>query len=276
MTTIVRYAEIGLKGKNRVSFEKRLVENIEKCLKHYNIVFEKITRPRGRILVHTDDSCKQLSLVFGIASFSNAKVFDSFDEIADFAASLVKGKTFCVRCQRLDKSYSKNSSEVEREIGAKIVEKTGAKVKLKNPDIEVGIEIIDGKLYVFTEKNRGLGGMPVGSQGKVVVFVDKPEANIAGLLMMKRGCLPIIAKMKDIDVSLLKEFMPGLNIEEKSVDKIEEALALAEKVRGMVIADTIDKITKIETDVLVLRPLLTVDIQEIKNDFIKAKEAKQN
>ncbi|MFC1800761.1 THUMP domain-containing protein, partial [Nanoarchaeota archaeon] len=185
---IIRYSEIGLKGKNRFFFEKKLVSNIKYCLKQNNIEFSKVTKPRGRIMVHTDKTCQMLKNVFGISSVSHTKEFLTYDDLKQSLPTIPSKNSFRVSTQRLDKNFKMTSQEVNRELGALIQEKTNAKVDLKNADITVGIEIIENQFYLYTKTIAGYGGLPLGTEGKVYVLVEDETSLLAAWLVMKRGC----------------------------------------------------------------------------------------
>lgn len=187
---IVRYGEIAIKGGKRRDFERKLAENIEKVLRRKGIEgTAKVIR--GRILVDApDEAAKIIAKVPGVVSVSPARVMD-YDEVPAYLREALRGfnvKSFKVETQRLDKTFLKTSVEVNKELGAFVVKEFGWKVDLENPELVIGIEIINGKAYVFFEKIKGVGGLPVGTQGKVVVLlsggIDSP---VAAFLMLKRG-----------------------------------------------------------------------------------------
>ena len=95
-----------------------------------------------------------MSKIFGIASYSYADVLDiDMDLINKKALSLVKpGKTFRITCQRIDKSLKSKSIDIERSVGEYVFENSNNKVNLKNPDINIQIELFNNHAYVFTEK----------------------------------------------------------------------------------------------------------------------------
>jgi thiamine biosynthesis protein ThiI len=199
---IVRYAEIALKGKNRIQFEKRLVHNISLTLRNKNIAFKKIHFRRGRIFIQTENLVPELADVYGIASFSYSEsCFPELDEIKKFADSVIenyiksdcKFDTFRVSANRMDSSIKQTSMDLNIALGDYINTKYGRKVKLKGADLELSVEIFEGKAYVFTQKQQGSGGLPVGSTGKVIVLADRDHAFVAAKLMMKRGSRVIFA-----------------------------------------------------------------------------------
>ena len=187
---IVRYGEIGLKGKNRKYFEELLARNIERKLKRYG--FSPRTEIlRGRIFVYApDEAAFYISKCPGVVSVSPAKEMDyeSIFPYLDEALKHYKPESFKVETHRVDKSYPKKSQEINEEVGSYIVDKFGWKVNLRDPELVVGIEIINSKFYIFFEKIPGVGGLPVGSAGKLVLLISPGiDSPVAGYLMLKRG-----------------------------------------------------------------------------------------
>lgn len=242
---IIRYREIALKGKNRINFELQLRENIRDCLRKNNIPFINIFRSRGRLLVVTDSDCPQLKNVFGIASYSNAVETEAeIDKIKNLALSFYKSGTFRITCKRMD-DFQYSSQELAGEVGFYIIEKTNAKVSLKNPDTEIVIELFNSKAYIFTEKIECFGGIPVSRECNVILLLQNEKSIDAGLKMMKRGCALNIYKEKDVDYSRLKEYEYGFTIKE---------LQCIHDNAIVVVADELDSIK--EYPYFVLRPLI--------------------
>ena len=213
---IVRYGEVGIKGGKRREFERKLRDNILAALRRKGIEGRaKIIR--GRILVDAPDEAAQIiAKVPGVVSVSPAREMD-YEEIPAYLKEALKDynpRSFRVDTQRLDKTFLKTSMEVNREIGAFIVENFGWKVDLKNPELVVGIEIIAGKAYVFLEKLRGVGGLPVGTQGKVFLLSGGIDSPVAAFLMLKRGA-EVIAVHFD-------QGLNARNVVEKVVDILED------------------------------------------------------
>lgn len=241
---IVRYKEIAVKGKNRIDFEKYLKNSIKDCLKKNQVSFEKVIRVRGRILIFTNEQCDNLKYVSGISSFSYATE-NSFnlDSLKEKALSLYSKGTFRISCQRMQDFYL-SSKDVEAEVGAYIVEKTNAKVKLKGFDIDIHIELINDKAYIFTNKIQGMGGIPVNSDSRVILLLENKDSINAGIKMIKRGCMVDIFKKNDIDYSELKKYEYGFRIYER--DKISGEV--------VVVSDTLESMH--EYPWFVLRPLI--------------------
>ncbi len=190
---ICHYHEIGLKGENRRFFEEKLVENIKKALPARS--FEFVKRISGRIIIKSNKEgigdC--LENVFGIAYF--ARAFSCRQEMADIkkkAFDILKNqkfKTFKIAAQRSKKEFPLTSQEINEQVGEFILRKaSGIGVDLEKPDLTCFIEIVDKYAFLYLEKVRGPGGLPVGCSGKAVALlsggIDSP---VAAFRVMKRG-----------------------------------------------------------------------------------------
>jgi len=261
---IVRYSEIGLKGKNRIVFEKKLIDNIKDCLKKNKIKYRKIQRLRGRIIIFTEQELNCLKYVFGISSFSHALVIEP--EIREVERAVLKQagnkqfKTFRVSAQRLNKDFSLTSPEIERTIGSFVCEKFNKNVSLKNFDLEIDIEILN-KAYVFTERVKGLNGLPVSVEGKVVSLIEDKNSLLASLLIMKRGCSVIPVSLKKTDINLIKKFAYGFEPELIIIKNIKELDEIAEEhnARAVVVGQTLKNFKELKLKTMVLRPLIGFD-----------------
>lgn len=192
MLVLAQYGEIGIKGKNRPGFEKLLLSNIREAI---GSMLTSAKVRDSRVLLEVDGDAEEirsrLTKVFGIEWFAFAKECrKDVDEIWEtVAGENLAGKSIAVETKRVDKSFPMKSQELSSEIGARIVKKFGCKVDLVNADVKISI-IIGRNAYIYTEKIKGLGGLPVGSSGKVLCLlsggIDSP---VAAWMMMKRGCL---------------------------------------------------------------------------------------
>jgi thiamine biosynthesis protein ThiI len=271
---IVRFAEIGLKGKNRSFFEKALIRNIKICLDAHKIKYSDITKPHGRVLIATADPCHCLKNVFGIASFSDA-INAGFDiesakkQALKLAKDLNPEKTFRVTCQRLDKNFPVTSKDFQIDVGGFIQEKTKAKAKMKGFDLNIQAEIIDNFIYLFTEKIPGQGGLPVGVEGTVIVLLETESSLLAGLLMMKRGCKIIPAAFKTTDIELLKSYAYGTRIELKIIKDVSELdnLAKQSKAKAVIVGDLLENIQEYNIQAQVLRPMVAYTEKKIEEEL---------
>lgn len=270
---LVRYGELALKGKNRINFENKLSDNIKKAVK---CGVKKIS---GRFIVYLKDNkdFNDIRRVFGIISISLAEEIElDINEINKEALKQAKNKkfdTFRITVQRLQKKL-KPSPELEREIGAYIVDKTGKKVKLKNPDLGIFIEIAE-KAYVFTEKARCFGGLPTGIEGKVAVFFDeKTKADksvLAGLLMMRRGCDVFPFLTKRTDIALLREYGSKKPLFVKNIKEMEKE-AKKKECRAIAVGYTLKEIKDLDTSLVVLMPLVNFTEKGINEKLIDFKK----
>ena len=193
---LVHYGEIGLKRGNRSYFEKKLAQNIKMSLKGMGCT--EVRRIYGRLLVmlHPEAAIEKirerLGKVMGIAHFELVlAVEQTLDAIQDAALELVKDrqfKTLKVETKRANKRFPLTSPEVSAAVGAHLLSATGASADMHTPDLRCNIEIVDEAAYIYVEKIRGIGGLPVGASGKVLVMlsggIDSP---VAAWRMMKRG-----------------------------------------------------------------------------------------
>jgi len=186
---ICHYGEIGIKGKNRRFFEKKLASNIKSFLPEATVY-----SPRGRVLVFSDDKNikKKLKRVFGISYFSFARIVPS--KVEDIEKEVLRQaekenfESFRITVKRSDKSFPVSSMELASKLGERVREETKKKVDLENPDLNCIVEITPEETYVYPGKIKGPGGLPVGVSGKVVSLlsggIDSP---VSSLLMAKRG-----------------------------------------------------------------------------------------
>lgn len=199
---IVRYGEIGTKSRQtRRWFENILMNNIREALLSEEIDFKKVEAKHGRILVRTNrakEATEVLTRVFGIVSLSPAMEVDAeLEKINRTALKLFRKKKrelnlekpkFRVTARRITKEFPLKSPEIQAKVGEYILENEDSEVNLHEYDIEVGVELMEGKAYIFVDKIRAWGGLPIGTQGKVVALlsggIDSP---VAAFLMMKRG-----------------------------------------------------------------------------------------
>jgi tRNA uracil 4-sulfurtransferase len=192
---VVHYHEIGLKGRNRGYFERRLVQNLTSMLDptaHRGV--EVLT---GRLVVHTDgepgpEVLDATRRTFGVASCSPAICVDADVEAMTSAALELLGprtyETFAVVARRATKDFPLTSHEINVELGAAIQAATGAGVNLGAPDAAVHVEVVGKRAFVYVDRIEGPGGLPVGVSGKVVSLlsggIDSP---VATYRILKRG-----------------------------------------------------------------------------------------
>ena len=190
---LVRYGEITLKDSwTRQNWERILASNIAFSL-HKAGVEHKVIRGEGRIFVHTPDvrASEIAARVFGVVSTSPARTVSSdLEEMSRLAVEIAlqsKPATFAIRPRRTGVSIS--SEQIGRAVGEAVRQATGASVDLDDPELEIFVEARRDRTYVFTEVVKGLGGLPLGSQGKMLVLISGGiDSPVAAWMMMKRGC----------------------------------------------------------------------------------------
>ncbi|MBI2578990.1 MAG: tRNA 4-thiouridine(8) synthase ThiI [Candidatus Aenigmarchaeota archaeon] len=201
MSILVHYSEIGTKGNNRPFFENTLVRNIGKALN------AKAERLYGKILVeatHSKENGLVLQHIPGIAHFSFCRsVEPKLEEIKDTVLAVAKkskAKTFRIDASRSDKKFPYNSLQLNNILGEYVLAHTKMRVKLNKPGLTVYLEIDPKQAFVYTEKARGIGGLPVGTAGKVVCLlsggIDSP---VAAYSLMKRGCEVVFVHFYNYD-----------------------------------------------------------------------------
>lgn len=200
-TFLIKYGEIGVKGKNRYMFEEALVHQIELALRKIDGKF-RCSRESGRIYVYCmddfdyDETVDALQHVFGIVGICPVLVIsgDSLDEMSEACIGFLEktydahDQTFKVNCRRAKKSYPISSMEVNSEIGARILDHfPEMKVDVHEPQIMLHVEICN-RVYVYSKVIPGPGGMPVGTNARAMLLlsggIDSP---VAGWMIAKRG-----------------------------------------------------------------------------------------
>jgi tRNA uracil 4-sulfurtransferase len=203
---VVHYQELALKGKNRPWFLGKLVRNLRRALSDLDV--RSVRALMGRLEVVLGPSAvpeavsERISRVFGIANFSYAgstpleygssDVTGDFDAIAKAILVDLGDRTctsFRVSARRADKRFPLTSPQIEREVGGRIKEARGWTVDLDDPDLEIHVELLTDQAFYYFGKERGPGGLPTGTAGRVVCLlsggIDSP---VAAHRMMKRGC----------------------------------------------------------------------------------------
>jgi len=193
---IIHYNEIAIKGKNRVSFEHRLISNIDFALdkkydvkRFYGVIYVSLKDPISQEVLFLKE---KLSLIPGISNFSFV-VTSSLDieDVKEKTLNFLKHidfSDFKVDSKRSNKSYKYKSPEINVIVGEAIINGLNKKVNILNPEKTVFIEVIENQIHIFIEKFKGVGGLPVGVGAKVICSlsggIDSP---VAAYLFMKRG-----------------------------------------------------------------------------------------
>ena len=198
---LIKYAEIGVKGKNRYLFEDALANQIKYALKKCDGEFQ-VRKTQGRIYVDAmtdfdfEDTVEHLQRVFGISAicpvvYVEDEGFEKLcQDVIAFLDSIYpdKNKTFKVNARRARKNYPKDSMTINMDLGEAILNAfPEMHVDVHKPEIMLNVEIRE-KIYIYSETIPGPGGMPVGTGGKAMLLlsggIDSP---VAGYMIAKRG-----------------------------------------------------------------------------------------
>ena len=195
---LLSYGELALKGKNRIFFVRRLIENVQKRLKQLGD--SKIISTYGRILLKTTQPEEVIENVllktFGLVGFSLVEIFPlEFEAMEKGILELAKKgykpehATFKISARRSNKNFPMHSEEINRLLGASVLKQhPGLKVDLKHPDLNLHLEVREQGAYGYLSTKKLFGGLPVGMSGRGVLMlsggIDSP---VAGWMMLKRG-----------------------------------------------------------------------------------------
>ena len=198
---LIKYAEIGVKGRNRYLFEDALVHQIKFALKKCEGKF-LIHKTQGRIYVDAEgefdyeEAVEHLRHVFGISGICPVVYVEDegFEKLCDTVVTYMadvypdRNKTFKVHARRARKNYPKESMEINMDMGEVLLKAfPEMKVDVHNPDILLNIEIRE-KIYIYSEIIPGPGGMPVGTGGKAMLLLSGGiDSSVAGYMIAKRG-----------------------------------------------------------------------------------------
>ena len=197
---IVRCGEVALKGMNKPYFERVLLERVRNAIKDWDndshwaggLMLVRISDKIGK-----DEAVRRLSKVFGVASVSPAiSVEKDMKALGQAAAQYVSQlmeeediKTFKVKAKRSDKSFPVQSPEIGAEVGGAILSAVkDIRVDVHNPDLLLFADVRREGAYIYRDKVKGFGGLPLGTNGKGLILmsggIDSP---VAAFMMAKRG-----------------------------------------------------------------------------------------
>ena len=198
---LVKYAEIGIKGKNRYKFENALCEQIQRRLDRLEGTFS-VMREQGRIFIEAreefdeDEVIETLCRVFGVSAVCPVDVIEdkSWDNLREAVATFLEKQydrvdfTFKVFAKRSDKRYVYTSPEICVEMGSYLLKRfPELRVDVHEPQVRIWVEVRE-KAFVYSRVIPGIGGMPLGTNGKAMLLlsggIDSP---VAGYMIAKRG-----------------------------------------------------------------------------------------
>jgi tRNA uracil 4-sulfurtransferase len=223
---LVRYSEVGLKSRSvRSRFERVLMDNMISALAREGIE-ALVNCDQGRIYVRTDkarieDGIKVLQRIFGIASVS--PVIETPSDMDSIIATAVKyskevladESTFKIKSRRAG-THTFTSMDIAMKVGEAVLNANqyrGIKVDIHHPQKEIFVEVRENQTYIFSEYCDGPGGLPMGSQGRVLVVLEKDTDALAAWLIMKRGCRAFgIAEGENEAVRIAKRWDPEMKV----------------------------------------------------------------
>jgi tRNA uracil 4-sulfurtransferase len=246
---LIRYGEISTKGRNRHQFVERLRRSIKDALQSYPMVKIEAGRDRMFILLNGENSTEIIEIlqkIFGIRSFSPAvKVERDIEKIKQAADELFRNlyhskQTFKISAKRADRTFEYNTDDINQILGAHILNSfPELKVDVRNPVVNLEVEIRAEAAYLSAETILGPGGLPVGSSGKAMLMLSGGlDSPVAGYMAMKRGMeLEVVhffsppytserAKQKVIDLTKkLSEIAGTLTLHIVPFTKAQEAVS---------------------------------------------------
>jgi thiamine biosynthesis protein ThiI len=289
-TILVRYGELALKSRPvRLRFERALMRNIEDLFIHAGQEC-LVEREWGRILLFAKDdgnAGRALRRVFGITSFSPAHECDSDADIVSSAVAersrdaIRPGQSFAIRARRSG-SHPYSSQELAARVGAAVLKANAGKnirVDLSNPDVELFVEVRQKRAFIFLEKFAGPGGLPMGTQGRVVALLDGERSAAAAWTMLKRGCRVIAAGAGEdakTALGMLLPWVPDLKMHEIadcSLDGLTK-FARRKKAEAIILGSTYSELEKgiPRAEMPVLLPLCGLSENDIDAIIKRIKE----
>jgi thiamine biosynthesis protein ThiI len=196
-SVLIRYHEIALKKGNRAYFTELLKRNLLAVVK--DLGAKEIRSLPARVLLTFRNDVppatliERMGTVFGVANFSiverTARDIDALRARILESLNGTRFESFRIETQRGDKTFPLNSPEINRQLGAAVKEKSGARVDLMNPQFTVTVEILPRDAFFGFNKIAGAGGLPVGASGRVVSLISGGiDSPVATYRMMQRGC----------------------------------------------------------------------------------------
>ena len=275
-TLLVRYGELGLKSASvRRRFENALVDDIRRRHAQAGVPCV-ISSTRGRIFVDSDDwrrSCEILTRTFGVVSFSPVTGVSSRLEsitkgVLEFSRPLLfEGASFAVRTRRTG-NHDYTSQTLAEKLGSEILadnKDRRIKVSLSKPDVEIFVEVREKNTYLYSSVLAGPGGMPLGTQGKMLSIVDSENGIASSWLMMKRGCTVLISADDASSVKPLERWCPNLKMVAPEPDIFDSAKK--NYCIGIALSWTIQEIEKSKPpkgDLPVFYPLVGMNEEETR------------
>ncbi len=197
VSVLIRYHEIALKKGNRPYFTELLKRNLVTAVKDLGV--KEIRSLPARVLLTFKNDIDQTTVVsrirsvFGVANFSpverTPRDLDVIQSRILESLNSMSFSSFRIETQRGDKNFPLTSPEINRQLGAPVKERSGARVDLTNPELTVTVEILSRDAFFGFDRIQGAGGLPVGASGRVVSLISGGiDSPVAAYRMMQRGC----------------------------------------------------------------------------------------
>jgi len=206
-SVLVRYHEVALKKGNRPYFVGMLRRNLDFSLRDLGL--KEIRRLPGRLLLNFGEEANQeeigrrIQRIFGVANFSFVeRTPPDLRLLKDRVLASLDGRQFSsfrVQTKRGDKNFSLTSPEINRQVGAAVKAKSGARVDLENAELTISIEILPHDAFFGFDKVNGPGGLPVGVTGRTLSLISGGiDSPVAAYRMMQRGCRVIFVHFHSV------------------------------------------------------------------------------
>ncbi len=232
---LIHYGELTLKGRNRRNFERKLAANLKAL-----VGASHIERRHGRMLAELADAgaatLTRLALMPGIRNFAVVRTAaPDIDDMQRLAEQVVRedcgdvaGKRFRITARRADKAFPLTSLDIGVRLGDHLRRSLGMVVDLDHPEITVHVECTPAGVYIYTDKRRGIGGLPVGTSGHgIVLFSGGIDSPVAAYTMMKRG----------MQVTLVHFYNSSIN---RDFAKIRDLAAVLSRYQGRLALHLVD------------------------------------
>ena len=194
---LVHYHEISLKAGHRPMFLRHLRQNLERATADLQPV--RVVQFPGRLMLDLEGNPdpeavrERVTRVCGVANLALAqRVTSQMDAIKAAVGRMIEGRqfeSFRITARRAFQTYPLTSVEINRELGTFVLERVKTRVDLENPALTIHVEVLPGETFIYSDREPGPGGLPVGSSGTVVSLlsggIDSP---VSAWRMMKRGC----------------------------------------------------------------------------------------
>jgi thiamine biosynthesis protein ThiI len=207
---IIHYDEIALKKGNRPFFERTLTSNIKESLEY--IKYDKIYKEDGKIIIDITSETdlkkikETLENIPGISNFYFAvsaskdleKINKKTVKLLNSSKKAETKKTFKINARRSDKSFDLKSPQINTRVGEYVLKKTALKVDVYNPDVEIIVDVSGKRCFIYFDKIKGIGGLPVGTAGSLISLISGGiDSPVASFMMMRRGSKIVFVHFKN-------------------------------------------------------------------------------